>query len=289
MSSVEIISAAEVEEVLATIRMPALDIFGGDWLKDAVAGCSLAANGLWFRICLVMHDAKPYGHLVGANGKPFSEKQIAKQTGCDGTAELKRVLSELTEVGVPGITGDEQYDRLFEASFAGAVIDLSPMRIADGGVLYSRRMIRDQRLRVIRRIAGRRGWDARMLKIAARSSAEAAPDKPLTQQQEYVKLVLDAVSEALRPSFHPGRVAAWIKTLGSAEAVVALIQKYPTKPADYIEKCVHTASHEGNDGHRNTSRNGGKPSGGTGRKRTAADYGNEIWTPGSASGHGKVS
>ncbi len=91
-------------------------------------------------------------HLVGNNGQALSEKAVARS--CSVSVEqLRRLRTELDEVGVPGRTGDRDYDPIFHGDINGDEIDLSPLRIETAGVLYSRRLIKDQRLRVIRRLS----------------------------------------------------------------------------------------------------------------------------------------
>lgn len=140
-----------VAKIVAEMRLPSLAIYGGDWMRDAISSCSLQAQGLWFRLMLVMHDAKPYGHLVGANGEPLSERQVVRLVGCSA-AELVRVRKELECAGVPGRTGDAKYAAIFSGEINGEEIDLSPLRIDRDSVIYSRRMVRDQRLRVLRKL-----------------------------------------------------------------------------------------------------------------------------------------
>ena len=39
-------------------KLPYIQLYPGDWLRDSVAGCSLAAQGLWLRMMFVMHDSE---------------------------------------------------------------------------------------------------------------------------------------------------------------------------------------------------------------------------------------
>lgn len=91
-------------------RLPAFQFYPGDWLRDNVAGCSLAAQGLWLRMMIVAHDSEPYGHL------PYSDAMIARRCGCS-LEEYETLTAELFAAGVPSRTTD--------------------------GVIYSRRMVRD--------------------------------------------------------------------------------------------------------------------------------------------------
>lgn len=148
-----IITAALVRLALSTMKKrPALEIYPGDWLQDDIAGCSIAANGFWWRAMLVMHAARPYGHMVGANGLPLDEATIVKRCGLKGRQELQKIVAEIEAAGVPGRTGDDAYQGLFRIEDAELDalgthwhIDLSPLSVSEPDVIYSRRMVRDRR------------------------------------------------------------------------------------------------------------------------------------------------
>ena len=55
-------------EPLLVSKMPAIQLYTGDWLKDPVAGCSLAAQGLWLRMMFIAHDSRRYGYLANPDG-----------------------------------------------------------------------------------------------------------------------------------------------------------------------------------------------------------------------------
>lgn len=94
---------------------------------------------------------------------------------------------------------------------------------------------------------------------------QSAPRK-LSPQQEAVGMVLDAFAVDLRP--HGGIVARWIAQISegrrdpdpiaAAEVVREIVWKNPTKPPDYIAKCVGTeavrAKAGGSHDRRTTSR-----------------------------------
>jgi hypothetical protein len=101
------------------MKPPSLQFYPGDWLRDDVAGCSLAAQGLWLRMMFIAHDSEPYGHL-SKNGSAMKPESIARRCGCS-LAEYEALLAELTAAGVPSFTTE--------------------------GVLFSRRMARDAELR----------------------------------------------------------------------------------------------------------------------------------------------
>tara|TARA_Y100000593_G_scaffold93896_1_gene190471 strand:+ start:3634 stop:4419 length:786 start_codon:yes stop_codon:yes gene_type:complete len=97
------------------MKLPAIQFYIGDWLRDPVSGCSLEAQGLWLRIMFVMHDNEEYGRL-SVNGKPMPDNLLARRCGCSPD-EFSKIFSELEEAGVPSRD--------------------------DSGVLFSRRMVRD--------------------------------------------------------------------------------------------------------------------------------------------------
>jgi hypothetical protein len=97
------------------MRAPAFQFYPGDWLRDPVAGCTLAAQGLWLRMMFLMHDSERYGYLV-VNGLPMSAESIARRCGCTPT-EYAALFTELSDAGIPSLTKDN--------------------------VIFSRRMVRD--------------------------------------------------------------------------------------------------------------------------------------------------
>src|SRR5688500_4501097 len=96
------------------MRLPAIHLYGGDWMRDNVAGCGLSSQGLWLRMMFVMHDAKPYGHLI-ENGAPMKPDAAARRCGAV-PKEYARFLAELVAAGVPRFTGTTEYAELLSAT-----------------------------------------------------------------------------------------------------------------------------------------------------------------------------
>lgn len=118
------------------MKLPAFQFYPGDWLRDDVSACSLAAQGLWLRMMFVMHDADRYGYLA-KNGVPIPPAVVAHR--CGATLEqYTSLLAELDAHGVPSRTRD--------------------------GVIYSRRMVRDAQNREIARKNGAKGGNPLLLK-----------------------------------------------------------------------------------------------------------------------------
>jgi hypothetical protein len=112
------------------MKRPAFQFYPGDWRKDVeLRSCSIAARGLWIDLMCVMHDCDPYGHLV-LNGRPMTTPQIAGQIGLPMT-QLSKLLDELLGNGVA--------------------------RKNEEGVIFSKRMVEDERVRTARAEGGKAG------------------------------------------------------------------------------------------------------------------------------------
>lgn len=95
---------------------PWMKFYPPDWRADpALRMCSLAARGLWMEMLCLMHEACPRGDLR-INGQPVTETQLASLCG----ASIKHVRGCLAELEGAGV-----FSR-------------------DNGVVFSRRMRRDQ-------------------------------------------------------------------------------------------------------------------------------------------------
>lgn len=112
---------------------PHIQFYPGDWLRDAVSGCSLPAQGLWLRLMFIAHDSPVYGQIFATDLLDAKRAIIARRCGCT-LAEFDELFTELMDAGVPGI---------------------------DGGYYVSRRMMRDASLSEVRAKAGRKGGKQR--------------------------------------------------------------------------------------------------------------------------------
>ena len=112
------------------IKRPAFQFYPGDWLREtSLRLCSVGARGLWIDMMCLMHQAEPYGHLV-INGKGLSENPLARIEGVS-VEEVRGYLEELETAGV--FSRDEN------------------------GVIFSRRMVRDEIARENRAKGGEAG------------------------------------------------------------------------------------------------------------------------------------
>jgi len=119
------------------MKRPSFQFYPSDWRKDpALSACSMAARGLWIELMCIAHESDNYGHLE-INGKAMTVPQLARMVGESPTVVSKLVI-ELDNAGV------------FSKS--------------EEGVIYSRRMVKDERIRNIRAEAGRLGGNPNLVK-----------------------------------------------------------------------------------------------------------------------------
>ena len=111
-------------------KRPAFQFYAGDWLRDTgLRSCSAAARGLWMDILCFMHEGSPYGYLK-VNHKVILSPNLARMCGLT-LQETEGCLAELGEAGVYEVDAE--------------------------GVIFSRRMIRDEELRNKRAACGHLG------------------------------------------------------------------------------------------------------------------------------------
>lgn len=130
-------------------KRPAFQWYPGDFRRDtAVMACSFEARALWRAMLDVMHDGEPRGHLT-AGGQPITESQLARIEGLS-VAKVRRWIRELEERHVFSRT--------------------------TSGVIFSRRMVRDEHISAVRAEAGKQGGSPLLLK----QTSNQAASKPAT-------------------------------------------------------------------------------------------------------------
>ena len=118
------------------MKRPSFQFYPADWLRDtALRTCSVGARGLWIDMICFMHEGTPYGHLKVGNKVILS-------------SNLARMVGETID------TVDEWLDELKQAGV---------YETTEEGVIYSRRMIRDENLRQIRAAGGVKGGNPALL------------------------------------------------------------------------------------------------------------------------------
>lgn len=122
-----------------------------DWMADrGVRSVSLAARGLWIDMLALMADGNPVGHLTEPNGKRMSPSTLARQIGAD-PEEILPLLEELNDHGV--------YSR------------------TKGGLIYCRRMVRDERRSRVARESGALGGNPALLASRGKKKENPPLDK----------------------------------------------------------------------------------------------------------------
>lgn len=119
-------------------KAPSFQFYPGDWMKDpALRSVSLAARGLWIDTLCLLFESDRRGYLQHITGKPVTDEQLARMTGCP-SKQVSRLLQELENSGV------------FSRN--------------EHGVIYSRRMLRDEHIRRARAEGGKAGGNPALLK-----------------------------------------------------------------------------------------------------------------------------
>lgn len=130
-------------------KLPALQFYPGDWHKDqGVQALSLEERGAWFELLLMMHDSDERGVLL-VNGKPMPEQVMARRLGLL-EQNAKQILSTLLDYGVAS-------------------------RRKGDGAIFSRRMVKDEKIRQIRTVAGSEGGKQRLLNQNAKQNPKQTP------------------------------------------------------------------------------------------------------------------
>jgi hypothetical protein len=131
------------------MKRPAFLFYPADWLRDTgLRSCSATARGLWIDMICFMHEGYPYGHLK-VGDKVILPANLARMCGLT-MGETEGCLAELRDAGV--------FD------------------IDENGVIFSRRMIRDEELRNKRAAGGILGGNPNL--IASQRLTSKVKQKP---------------------------------------------------------------------------------------------------------------
>lgn len=113
-------------------KKPWFKFYPENWIGDqGVRAASPAARALWIDMLCIMHKAMPYGHLV-INGGPMSPETLARISGFP-VEQVTALLDELRGLDVYSMTR--------------------------AGIIYSRRMVRDERATKSGRNSAEKRWE----------------------------------------------------------------------------------------------------------------------------------
>lgn len=162
---------------------PWMKFYPRDWRGDqALRAVSMAARGLWMECLCIMHEAKPYGHLL-INGEPVEDDVLARMVGAS-LDEVRTLMSELRKAGV-----------------------LSTTRT---GVAFSRRMTKDHAAAQKGAKAANKRWSQHAEKQNENTGPNGYPiGNPNTQKPEARSQIEEKTHAAQPPQHMPGRDAAF--------------------------------------------------------------------------------
>ncbi len=119
------------------MKLPALQFYGGDWHKDpGIKALGYFDRGVWFEMLLMMHESEERGVLL-LNGLPMSDEALQQALKLDNQI-FKDTLTKLLTYGVA-------------------------RRRESDGAIYSKRMVEDEKLRKIRKEAGKMGGNPNLV------------------------------------------------------------------------------------------------------------------------------
>lgn len=201
---------------MPTDKLPAMPWYSGDWFKDSgLQRCSLAARGLWFELCLRMWDCAERGVLI-TGSRPWSHAEVAALI----SGPEKQTLACLDELLREGVASCDKR-----------------------GAIFSRRMVRDEQVRQVRKMAGSKGGFATAKRVARASAKRVANSETETEtEKKNLKKrgergekiaksarkarAADPVWDALADVFYPSGIAP-----GQRRHVGALVRDFKAKGA----------------------------------------------------------
>ena len=120
-------------------KLPAFQFYPADWRKDpSVQLLSYHDKGIWFEMLCLMHESPERGKLVMHNGEAIPEEGLARLLGLDNQT-LNQSLTTLLAYGVAKQEPETK-------------------------VIFNKRMVNDEKLRQIRKEAGKLGGNPQLKK-----------------------------------------------------------------------------------------------------------------------------
>jgi hypothetical protein len=179
---------------------PWMKFYPSDWRGDqGLRAVSIAARGLWIECLCVMHEAKPYGHLL-LNGEPVDDGTLARMTGAS-VDEVSALMAELRKAGVFSVTRE--------------------------GVVFSRRMTKDHALASKGRKAVQKRWAQTTENVEKSGGPNRSPSTdPSTKKLEARSKIekLNSFSERASARKPNGFVHVW-KSTDAARSLIQELQE----------------------------------------------------------------
>lgn len=144
--------------------LPYMPFYVGDWLKcPEVRALPPDYRGLWFDLLCYMWESTERGVMVNPNGRPYTDNEIVRMVGLDNQNSgiwLTTLLSE----GVCSRRPD--------------------------GAIFSKRMVKDERIRQIRRETGAKGGNPVLLdKTILNSDLNQKPESDIENDIDYDNVI----------------------------------------------------------------------------------------------------
>ncbi|MEN9671037.1 MAG: hypothetical protein RL018_1314 [Pseudomonadota bacterium] len=187
------------------MKRPSFQFYPSDWLRDtALRSCSTGARGLWMDMICFMHEGSPYGHLK-VGDKVILPSNLARMVG-DSAEVVADWLLELSQAGV------------YETN--------------DEGVIYSKRMIRDENLRQIRAAGGSKGGNPALMdkgKVNLEDKQKPTPSSTSSSSSSSTSKKEKVADALVLPDWMP--LETW-------EAFLAMRKRIKKPPTDYAMKLL---------------------------------------------------
>lgn len=104
---------------MSTKPYPSFDVYPGDFYRSVASTCTIGAQGLWWRLRILMHDSERCGYLQRC-GKPMEMATIARCTGLS-IDQAQALFGELDDAGALNWEGKfVKDDEIFRQNIARA-------------------------------------------------------------------------------------------------------------------------------------------------------------------------
>lgn len=186
------------------MKAPSFQFYPGDWMRDpALRAVSLAARGLWIDMLCLMHESPRRGYLCFSDEEGMKFEHLARIFSVEKRT-LKRLLDELETC------------RVFSR---------------ENGIIYSRRMVKDQHLTEIRREAGKAGGNPALLK----QSAKQNPQGVLIQNEQQKPTPSSSSSSSYKTPLPPSADASGESVSDKPISKAAMARELERKQTEWFE------------------------------------------------------
>jgi hypothetical protein len=133
-------------------KRPSFQWYPSDWRNDLdLQACSLSARGLWMEMLNLMHISPRYGYLVVAK-MPSTSREVPPEFPPTSREVPRELAMSSREVARAVGATLKEVNRLLDELELHNVFSRT-----EDGTIYSRRMVHDEHLRIVRAEAGAKG------------------------------------------------------------------------------------------------------------------------------------